>query len=306
MNDYLSVLAGVLCAGIGGELFVRSAVGLARALRVSAGVVASTVAAFATSSPELAVAISAGISQKPQIALGDALGSNVVNVALILGVAVVIAPIYSSRNALRRDFPVALAVPVLTAAFVLDGTISRAEAALMMAFFLAWLGATVMQARRERAEEGSRPAGGAWSASALGVLGLALLLAAGHFIVTGATGIAESLGLSAFVIGATVVAIGTSVPELATAVVAQLRGHGDVGLGTLIGSNILNGLWIVPVAALIFPIEVQWREVVVAVGFGVVAVLAGFPPRTGRLGRGRGAILLLVYGIYLGAVLASR
>jgi cation:H+ antiporter len=306
MQDYLAVLAGVLCAGLGGELFVRSAIGLARALRVSAGVVASTVAAFATSSPELAVAISASISQNPQIALGDALGSNVVNIALILGIAVVIAPIHGSRYALRRDFPVALAVPVLTAAFVLDGAISRAEAGVMMVIFLAWLGATVMQARRERAEEEQPSAPGAWSASGLGILGLVFLLAAGHLIVTGATGIAESLGLSAFVIGATVVAVGTSVPELATAVIAQVRGHGDVGLGTLIGSNILNGLWIVPVAALIFPIEVQWREVAVALGFGLAAVLAGFPPRSGRLERGRGVILLLVYGAYLGAVLASR
>jgi cation:H+ antiporter len=107
-------------------------------------------------------------------------------------------------------------------------------------------------------------------------------------IVTGATGIAESFGITEFVVGATIVAVGTSVPELATAVIAKVRGHGDVSLGMLLGSNIFNGLWIVAVAAIIFPIAVNWHQVALALGFGAVAMIAEFPPKHGLIGRVRG------------------
>jgi len=123
MEHYLALLGGVACAAIGGELFVRAAVALGRAMRISAGIVGATIAAFATSSPELSVAINAALEKQPQIALGDALGSNVVNIALILGIALVISPIQSPRASVRRGFPGALAVPLITAVLILDGTL---------------------------------------------------------------------------------------------------------------------------------------------------------------------------------------
>ena len=113
MNEYLALLIGMLCAGGGGELFVRGTVGLAVALRISPGIIAATIAAFATSSPELTVSINASLAGTPRIALGDALGSNVVNVALILGVALLIVPIRAPRDTIRRDFPTALVVPLV-------------------------------------------------------------------------------------------------------------------------------------------------------------------------------------------------
>jgi cation:H+ antiporter len=273
LQHYTALILGIICAGIGGELFVRGAVGLARWSRISPGIIGATVAAFATSSPELSVSISSALAGKPQIALGDALGSNVVNVALILGAALAISGIQSPRAGVKRDFPVALLVPVITGVLFLDGELSRVDGVLMLCAFSAWLVATIIEARKQRsaAEEilGAQPV---WIAIACCVVGLLFLTGAGRFIVSGARGIAQHLGIGEFVIGATVVAVGTSVPELATAIVAKLRGHDEVGLGTILGSNIFNGLFVIALAATIHPIVVGWREVFVALVFGIVAL----------------------------------
>jgi cation:H+ antiporter len=286
MQAYLSLLAGIVCAGIGGELFVRGSVGIARWLRISPGIVAVTIAAFATSSPELSVSVSAALAGAPQIGMGDALGSNVVNVSLILASALIISGIRCPRDSVRRDFPVALAVPLLTGVLVADGVVTRLEAA---------------KQRRRTVPDGTR----VWYAHAIfaAVAGLALLTMAGSLIVAGARGIAQSYGLDEFVIGATVVAVGTSVPELATTVVAKLRGHDEIGLGTILGSNLFNGLFIIPIAAMIHPIHVHPREAFVALVFGAIAVALTLPRRNGYIGRLRGVVLLLLYSVYLATVL---
>jgi cation:H+ antiporter len=130
--------------------------------------------------------------------------------------------------------------------------------------------------------------------------GLILLFVAGRFIVAGASGLAAAFGVDAFVVGATVVAIGTSVPELATLVVAGLRGHSEISLGTILGSNLFNVLFVIAVAAIIHPIPVATGEATVALLFGVAALALAFPGREGRIGRGRGAMLFLLYALYLG------
>jgi cation:H+ antiporter len=137
MNDVVLLLLGVLCAALGGELFVRGVVGVARWARVPAGLIAVTVAAFATSSPELAVAISAAEQGTPSIALGDALGSNIANVALILGIALLFAKIRAPRDSVRREFPLALLAPLLTGVLILDGRLSRLDGVLLLALFVA-------------------------------------------------------------------------------------------------------------------------------------------------------------------------
>ncbi|MGB2818328.1 MAG: calcium/sodium antiporter, partial [Burkholderiaceae bacterium] len=298
MESYVSLLIGVACAAIGGEFFVQGAVGLARWARVSPGIIAVTVAAFATSSPELSVSVSAALAGTPEIALGDALGSNVVNVALILGSALAIAAIRSPRDALRRDFPVALAVPLATVVLAADGVVSRLDGLGLFLGFLVWLGAAVSEARRQRRAATMDAANGGghhrWTLVSAAA-GLALLIVAGTLIVGGARGIAQSYGLDEFVIGATIVAVGTSVPELATTIMAKLRGHDEVGLGTILGSNLFNGLFIVSVAAMIHPIPVETNDVFVALAFGIVAVALTLPVKDGRIGRQRGLLLLLLY-----------
>ncbi len=304
MNDLLILLLGVVCAGIGGELFVRGAVGLARWARVSPGIIGATVAAFATSSPEMSVSISSALAGNPEIALGDALGSNVVNVGLILGLALVISGIQSTRDSVKRDFPVALLIPVITGVLFLDGELSRVDGCLMISIFFAWLLAVVVEARKQRSDaaealgEDRR-----WLVVVFCAVGLALLVTAGYLIVAGARGISIAFGVNEFIIGATVVAIGTSTPELATTIIAKLRRHDEVGLGTILGSNIYNGIFVVAVAAIIHPITVAWREVAIALVFGLVALGFSYPKRNGFIERRRGVLLVGLYALYLVTIL---
>lgn len=304
MSGYPVLLIGVVCAGIGGELFVRGLMGLSRWVRVTPGVIGASVAAFATSSPEFSVSITAALSGAPQIALGDALGSNVVNVALILALAVVMSGLRVPGGSATRDFPVAVLAPVLTALLLLDGTLSRLDGLVMLVGFATWLTFAAIAGRHAAAD--ARPTVG--TRERLRVVGaciggLAFLLAAGQLIMLGASGIAASLGMDTFVIGATVVALGTSTPELATAVFAKLRGHDDVGVGTLLGSNIFNGLCIVGVAALIHPISVPLQQVGITLAFGLVALLVAYPPRARHIGRVRAVVLLALYVVYLATTL---
>jgi cation:H+ antiporter len=291
---------GVLVAWAGGELFVRGAAALAAALAVPAGLIGSTVAAFATSSPELSVSVNAALEGAPQIALGDALGSNVVNIGLVLGLTLLLGPSQVTRTGVRADLPAALAVPLAVALLVADGEIGRLDAVLLLAGFAGWLAFAVRVALGEPVPVSVRPS----PARAVGPLaaGLVLLIGAGYAIVIGAKGLAMRFGWDPFVVGATLVAVGTSTPELATSLVAKLRGHADIGLGTLLGSNVFNGAVIVPVAALIAPISVAPGEVAVALGAGALLVLAALPYRSATLGRARGVLLLAVYAAYLGAL----
>jgi cation:H+ antiporter len=300
MNDYLALALGVLCAGVGGELFVRGVVGIALWARISAGIVGATVAAFATSSPELSVAISSALAKKPEISLGDALGSNVVNVALILAIPIIMKGINSSPNSVQRDYPFALFAPILTAVLALDGELSRLDGMLLLAAFIFWLVIVMLEVRRQRsATEKVLGEKRGWLAILLSVAGFLCLIAAGQFIVTGAKGIALSFGIDEFVIGATIVAIGTSIPELATSIISMMRGHDEVGVGTILGSNIFNGLFIIAVAAIIYPIKIHLGEVLPVLAFGLITVILIWPPGHGYIGRARGLLLLALYAAYV-------
>lgn len=303
MSDALYLFLGILCAGIGGELFVRGIVGMAHWARIAPAIVAATVAAFATSSPELSVAVNAASAGHPAIALGNALGGNVVNIALILGIVLLLAELRSSRDSLRRDFPTALVVPGIIAILLMDGLLSRFDALLMLGLFLLWLQVTARAALRHRGVASAEAVPPGTDIVLCASLGLAFLLGAGYLIVTGASGLATTLGMNPFLIGALVVALGTSMPELVTAIVARRRGHSDVSLGTLLGSNIFNGLFVVPVAALIHPISLPVSAVKAALLFGLVATVLVYPVGDGILGRRRGLALLAVYAVFVAVLL---
>jgi cation:H+ antiporter len=307
MNDYVALILGIACAGAGGELFVRGAVGVARWLRISPGIIGATVVAFGTSSPELSIAVSSALAGNPRLSLGDALGSNVVNVALILASALVISGIQCPRGSVKRDFPVALVIPVIMGVLALDGVVSRVDGLVMLGIFVVWIAATIVEAKNQRsAAAQDLGAKRIWPALLSCAGGFVLLVVGSIFIVAGAKGIAAAFGIDEFIIGATIVAIGTSTPELATAIVAKLRGHDEVGLGAILGSNIFNGLFIVGVAATIHPITVGWREIYVALVFGIVALALTFPSGRGFIERRRGIILLVLYAVYLAIILQYR
>ena len=300
IGDLLALLAAVPLAALGGEAFLKGVIGVSAWLRLPKLLVATTLAAFATSSPELTVSSMAALAGKPGIGLGDALGSNVVNIGLILGLALLFGPLAARLAEIRRDFALALAVPVLTLLLLLDGALSRLDGGLLLTLFTLWLLLAARQAMRHRrvntvAPEGGEPPARAWL---FAVAGLACLILAGRLFVDGAGGIASALGVHPYVIGATVVAIGTSLPELVTTLLARLRGHHDIGLGTLLGSNLFNGLSIVGVAAVIHPIQASFDEVAVALGFGVTTVLMILPRRDG-IAVWRGFFLLAAYAAFV-------
>jgi len=302
--DLFVLLAAIPLAALGGEAFLRGVLGLSAWLRLPKLLVATTLAAFATSSPELTVSSMAALAGKPEIGLGDALGSNVVNIALILGLALLFGALSTRFAEIRRDFLLALATPVLTLFLALDGMLSRAEGALLLALFAAWLTLAARQAIAHRraiqatAQTDTQAIGQPLSTVLYLIAGLACLILAGRLFVTGASGIAVALGVHAYVIGALVVAIGTSLPELVTTLLARLRGHDDVGLGTLLGSNLFNGLAIVGVAAAIHPIQAPVGEITAALVIGVLSVLL-ILPRAGVIPRWRGGILLLAYAAFV-------
>ena len=205
MNDYVLLLLGIVCAGAGGELFVRGTVGLAGLARISPGIVGVTVAAFATSSPELSVAVNSALAGAPEIALGDVLGSNINDIAVVLGLALLISGVQSPRDSIRRDMPTALAIPVLTGILFIDGELSRIDGVLMLCLFVAWFAATVKEAMKQRSHTVAIAPGASktWRVVLSCTAGMALLVTAGDLIVTGARAVALSFGIAEFTVGAT-------------------------------------------------------------------------------------------------------
>lgn len=307
----LLLLAAVPAATLGGAAFLQGVVGVAAGLRLPRLLVATTLAAFATSSPELTVSGLAAWAGRPGIGLGDALGSNVVNLGLVLGSALLFGPLTVAPREIRRDWLLAVAVPVLTLLLALDGALSRMDGVVLLGMFAtwtAWLTRLALRHRRNPRIETTEPSPAPPMAGALLRLlaGLAGLLLAGRLFVAGATGIASALGVHAYVIGATLVSAGTSLPEWVTVLLARRRGHDDVGVGTLLGSNLFNGLAVVGLAASIRPIRASLHEIGIAAGFGLLT-LALVLPRHGVLSRRRGLALLLAYAAFLVATaIAAR
>ncbi|WP_374615053.1 sodium:calcium antiporter [Sphingorhabdus sp.] len=304
LHDLLALAGAVVLAGVGGELFIKGVLGAAESLRIPKLLVATSLAAFATSSPELTVSSVAALAGKPEIGLGDALGSNVVNIALVFGLALLFGPLRIEAREHGREFILALAIPLLTFWFASDGLISRYEGFALLACFAVWMGAIIrsgLAAREiETAPNGSHP----WRSLVFGLVGLVALVFAGRLFVAGTSGIASAFGVDGYIIGATAVAIGTSLPELVTVLLSRLRGHDDVGVGTLLGSNLFNGMAIVGVAASIHPINAPFMEIAVALGMGMLSLLLLIPGRGGVIGRSRGFMLLGAYGAFVFATVA--
>lgn len=294
MSIFLLFL-GLILAAIGGERFVRGAVGLAMWLRVPAGIVGATIAAFATSSPELTVGTLSAIDNQPELALGDATGSNMVNLGVVLGVTLLFASMRVQRQQVQRELVGFIAALSLLLISSVDGRIVRTEAIVMIVIFMMWLLWLIRDVRRDRNEitDVGETRRGVVIADV--VLGLTLLMLSGRLIVVAAKDIGELLGWSQFVMGSIVVAIGTSTPELVTTIVSARKGHLGVGIGTVLGSNIFNSLLIVGVAGWIKPIEVDFVPTLVAITAAFCATVVSIPSRQGSLSRIRGASLLFLY-----------
>lgn len=301
------VLAGLALLVGGGELLVRGAAGLARTLGLSPLVIGLTVVAFATSAPELAVTVGATISGEPDLAVGNVVGSNIVNVLLILGLSAMLVPLAVSSRVVRIDVPVMLALSVAALLLALDGRISALDGMVLLGVVIVYTAGSVVGARRETAagratgEPSARPSR-AWMDVVLALGGVVLLVLGAQSLVTGATDIALSLQVSTAVIGLTVVAIGTSLPELATSVIAARRGQRDIAIGNIVGSNIFNIGAVLGLSATISPGGVPVADSIVAVDLPlmVAAALALLPVAfTGfEMSRAEGTLLVALYAAY--------
>lgn len=316
--DWVYLAAGAVLLFGGGEFLVRGSVSIADRYGISKLVVGLVIVGFGTSAPELLVSVQAALSGSPDISVGNVVGSNIANVLLIVGVAALIAPVANSDPAIRRDLIVMVLASVAVTAIFFIGEIGRLTGVAMLAALALYLGVTyALEARRVKAANGDD--GGAIARSeydeeqaqkplslllAIGaaLLGLVLLVIGARLMVDGAVGIARGFGISEAVIGVTVVAIGTSLPELATAIIAAWRRHAEVVLANVVGSNIFNLLCILGVTAVIAPIGVSPRFAVfdgplmTAVAVATLVYLFAFR----SIGRWTGAILLALYAGYIG------
>ncbi len=301
MNPWLSLVMGLGVLTFGADLLVRGGANLALKLGLTPLVVGLTVIAFGTSAPELAVSLQAASDGNGAIAVGNVIGSNICNIALILGLCSLITPIEATRQVVRREVPLMLVITLLGAGLLLDGKISRVEGGVLTGTLLVYLVFTVWQSRREAAAAKDLaeelPAKTSLPLSVVFiVLGLVGLVWGADRFVLGAVKIAADWGMSQVVIGLTIVAIGTSLPELATSLVAALRKTSDMAVGNIVGSNIFNLLCILGVTALIHPITAPELSMVdLSVMVLVSIALWPLAATGGRINRWEGAGLLSVY-----------
>jgi len=310
----LNLLYGVLGVAAlyyGAEFLVRGGVSIARKFHISPLIIGLTLVAFATSAPELVVSVNAAITGNPDISLGNVVGSNICNIALILGLCAAISPLKADRQLFRVDVPVMLLAAVLLVVFYLaTHGIGRIFSAVFLAVFFAYMAWNVRQARRNEkqdpealreAEEAVAESGGKkglhWFAAVLLVaIGLGLLVGGAKLFLIGSIFFARLLNVSDAVIGLTVVAVGTSLPELATSIVAAVRGENDIAIGNVVGSNIFNILFILGVAPLIAPLENATLSIVdMGMMLFCSAILLPFLRTGWRLSRPEGVFLLATY-----------
>jgi len=303
----LLLVAGLAALTVGAEGLVRGSASLARRLGLTPLVIGLTIVAFGTSAPELVVSVNATLTGQGDIAVGNVVGSNIFNIAIILGLAAMICPIPVSLTVIKLDAPVMIAVSFLGFALISRGTIPQPVGFVLVGALAAYTAGIVWLARRQAtaaaAEEFAAgvPAvsGSLWRDLAAIVIGLGLLVLGSRLLVLAAVAIARTVGVSEAVIGLTVVAAGTSLPELATSVVAALRRQPDLAVGNIVGSNLFNLLGILGTAAAIRPLSapgILRLDLVAMVAFAVLLLPMMYTGR--RLQRWEGAILLLGYAAY--------
>lgn len=306
--------AGVVALVAGADALVRGASKLALSLGISPLVVGLTVVAFGTSSPEMAVSVQAARSGEVAIALGNVVGSNIFNVLFILGLSAVLAPLLVNAQLIRQEVPVMIAASLLLLALAADGGISRLDGLLFVALLAVYTAFLIVQSRRETlatkneyaSEFGERAPGG-WDAHwgvqvALVIAGLALLVLGARWLVEAAVAVARAVGISELVVGLTIVAAGTSLPEAAASVVATLRGERDIAVGNVVGSCTFNILAVLGVCAIVAPVDVPVPASVMSFDLPVmVAVAIACLPvfLTGRaIERWEGGVFLAYYAAY--------
>lgn len=312
-------IIGLLVMTTGAEILVRGAVNLARAAGISTLVIGLTVVAFGTSAPELAVSIKAGLAGQGDIALGNVVGSNVFNVLFILGISALIIPLVTTQQLIRLDVPVMIGVSLLTWAIASDGQINRIEGIILCLGLIIYTTVLMFMGRKQVADDAlinqpktptPKPTTKQLSLSIVFVLiGLTLLVFGARWLVDGAVGLVRDLGVSDMLIGVTIVAAGTSMPEVVTSIMASIRGQRDIAIGNVVGSSIFNLLGVLGATATIAPTGIKVAPQALKFDFPImIAVAIACLPifiTHGKISRWEGLLFLTYYAIYVAFVILA-
>jgi cation:H+ antiporter len=302
--DYIYVLAGLIGLFFGGEALVRGSVGIARRLAIPPLLIGLTVVGFGTSMPELLVSVDAAWRGVPDIAIGNIVGSNIANMLLIVGLTSLVWPIVVSGATLRRDTAVMVAAAFALVPIFAMGEMGRLAGGVLASALVGYLIWAYLQPGDAVVDDIDAPApASAWISALWVVGGLVVLMFGARFLVDGSVSIARGFGVSEAFIGLTIVAVGTSLPELATSVIAAFRRQSEIAIGNIVGSNVFNVLGILGITALIKPIPVADRfltfdlPIMIAVSLVLTALLLTRPV----IGRGVGLAALVGYAVYVWA-----
>lgn len=314
---YLMFAAGIAGLFLGGEFLIRGSVAVARRMMIPPLVIGLTIVAFGTSTPELLVSLQAALAGSSAIAIGNVVGSNIANVLLILGLSALVVAVPMNFAAMRRDFAMMIGATLVLWAMLLDGTLSHSDGAVLAIMLAVYLWLALKAARGTDGASGAKADGAVpdidpvvaaarvapplWRSLAGVIAGLLILMAGARLLVDSATEIARTFGVSEAVIGLTIVAVGTSLPELATSILAAFRRHPEIAIGNILGSNIFNIGCILGATAMITPVPVDPRFARFDMALALAAALAmlGFAALLGKTGRLGGSALLMSYAGYV-------
>nr|WKN36948.1 calcium/sodium antiporter [Tunicatimonas sp. TK19036] len=313
LKDIGLLLGGLVVLIAGGEFLIRGAVSIALRLKISPLVVGLTVVAFGTSAPELFISVQSALTGSPDLAMGNVVGSNICNLALVLGLTAFITPVPVHKDSIRIDWPVAMGSSLLLFVLIQENVLGRWEGALFISILIGYTYFVIQKSRKEtKAQQSqaddldlpSKPTASVWQDVAFLVIGTVGLALGSNWFVMGAKTLAIALGVSERVVGITIVALGTSLPELVTAVVAAFRKETDIALGNLVGSNIFNILSILGITSIIQ--EIRINDVIIRSDmiWMLLVTFVVFPMMLSRrkIDKLEGFILLAIYVYYIYSV----
>lgn len=300
--NILFIIIGIVLVLWGADRLTDGATAIAQRLNVPQIVIGLTVVAMGTSAPEFFVSFVSALKGTTDMAVGNVVGSNIFNTMLIVGVAAMVAPMTIAKNTVKKDIPCAVGASLMLAVMSLDNEISRLDAVLLFIAFLLFMAYTLRLAKTgEKEDETVIKKMKPLKAAFLVLLGLACLIVGSNLFVESASAVAKSLGVSDAMIGLTIVAGGTSLPELATSVVAAMKGRSSIAIGNVIGSNVFNILMILGITGIICPMDLHGiTPVDMGVLFGSMLLLWGFSYTKYTVARWEGALLTVLFGCYMG------
>jgi cation:H+ antiporter len=312
---WLLLVVGLVLLVVGADVLVRGAARLAANFGIPSLVIGLTVVAFGTSAPELAVSVKAAYSGQAELAIANVVGSNIFNILFILGVSAIIAPLVVSQQLIRQDVPIMIGVSLLAVLMALDGQISRLEAVVLALGLIVYTSFLFYQGRKQGADAVDGEVDEllsvevpAWKNILLVVGGLILLVLGARWLVQSAVEIASAWGVSEAIIGLTIIAMGTSLPEVMTSIVAALKGERDIAIGNVVGSNIFNVLCVLGISGVVSPTPLlagaQMAQIDIPVMLGVAALCAPLFFTGAIVSRIEGALFLVLYGAYVWLLIA--